>query len=122
MSRLLAALATALLVIYGCSVSGSTTAAEAAGPRFHRMLDEGGLAEIYAASSEELKGATTQQDFVSLLDAVHRKLGKTKSSTKQGWNINYHTSGTFVTLAYKTSYEQGEADEQFIFRMQANVP
>jgi hypothetical protein len=48
-------------------------------------------------------------------------LGKTKSAEKRGWNVNYHTSGTFVTLTYKTSYVEGEADEQFVYRLEGTV-
>jgi hypothetical protein len=57
------------------------------------------------------------EDFVALLEAVHRKLGELKSADKQNWNINFHTSGTFVTLTYKTSYSEGDAAEQFVYRI-----
>ena len=49
---------------------------------------------------------------------MHRKLGLTKSSMAQSWNVNYHTSGTFITLSYATTYEGGDAREQFVFRLQ----
>jgi hypothetical protein len=55
-----------------------------------------------------------------LLDAVHRNLGDTKSAVDEAWNVNYHTSGTFITLTYKTVYGEGEAAEQFVFRMQGD--
>lgn len=106
-----------LLVLSGCSPTADTEAAEQAVPKFHQLLDAGRFAEIYELSSEELKKVASKQDFLALLEAVHRKLGNTKSSQKQTWNINYHTSGTFVTLVYKTTYAEGEASEKFVFRM-----
>jgi hypothetical protein len=110
-----------LLVLSGCSASADTAAAEQAVPQFHRSLDAGRFAEIYEQSSDDLKKVASKQDFLSLLEAVHRKLGNTKSSEKQAWNINYHTSGTFVTLVYKTAYAEGEASEKFVFRMHGSA-
>jgi hypothetical protein len=121
MTRTFLRLVALAFALTGCSVSADTAAAEAGVPRFHQLLDAGKFVEIYEQSSEDLKKTATQQDFVALLEAVHRKLGNTKSSDKQGWNINYHTSGTFVTLTYKTVYAEGEAAEQFVFRMQGSV-
>ena len=62
---------------------------------------------------------TTREKFVAFLAAVHRKLGVMKSTKQRGWNVNYHTSGTFVTLTYATTYERGEAVEQFVYRLRA---
>lgn len=121
MTRKFLRLITLAFVLAGCSVSADTAAAEAGVPTFHQLLDAGQFVEIYEQSSDDLKKSTTQQDFVALLEAVHRKLGNTKSSDKQGWNINYHTSGTFVTLTYKTVYAEGDAAEQFVFRMQGKA-
>ncbi len=102
----------------GCSMSVDTALAEQAVPRFHEELDAGQFDAIYEASADELKQATTQREFVAFLDAVHRKLGNTKASDKTGWNVNYQTSGSFVTLAYKTTFDGGSAQEQFVFRLQ----
>ncbi len=57
-------------------------------------------------------------DFTELLSAVSRKLGTKKSSTNVNWNINYHTSGTFVTLTQNTEFERGDAEEQFVYRIE----
>jgi hypothetical protein len=114
---LLVALAVTLL---GCARSADTAAAEQAVLNFHELLNAGRFTEIYELSSDELKKASTQSDFVALLDVVHRKLGNTKSAVDQAWNVNYHTSGTFITLTYKTVYSEGGAAEQFVFRMQGD--
>jgi hypothetical protein len=101
----------------GCSMSADTALAEQAVPKFHEELDAGHFDAIYDASADELKSATTQQEFVALLEAVHRKLGNTKASDESGWNVNYQTSGSFVTLGYKTTFDGGSAEEQFVFRL-----
>jgi len=119
--RLLAVSISTLSLLCACSMSGDTAVAEQAVPKFHEFLDAGRFAEIYEGASADLKNAGSQGDFVALLDAVHRKLGMVKSSEKQGWNVNYDTSGTFVTLTYKTTYAEGEAGEQFVYRIKGSA-
>jgi hypothetical protein len=105
------------LAMAGCTMSADTKLAEDAVPKFHEMLDAGQFDEIYAGAGDELKHVATKQDFVALLAAVHRKLGASKTSTEKGWHVNIHTSGTIVTLNYATTYAQGEAGEQFVYKL-----
>ncbi|HEX6832274.1 MAG TPA: DUF4019 domain-containing protein [Rudaea sp.] len=107
----------ALAALAGCSTSQTMSLAEQQVPRFHELLDAGKFQEIYSDSSDELKKASSEKDFIALLEAIHRKLGPSRSSEKQSWNINMHTSGTFVTLVYKTTYSEGEASENFVYRV-----
>jgi hypothetical protein len=107
-----------VISLTGCSMSADKTVAEGAVTSFHTKLDAGQFDTIYADSSEDLKSVTTHEKLVALLEAVHKKLGATKSSKEQSWNVNFHTSGTFITLTYATSYESGDASEQFVYRLQ----
>ena len=116
--RLLAGLCLLVAALGGCSMSADTALAEQAVPKFHEQLDAGSFDAIYDASGDALKKATTHQDFVDFLGAVHRKLGKTRQSAKTGWNVNYQTSGSYVTLTYKTNFEGGDAQEQFVYLLQ----
>jgi hypothetical protein len=100
-----------------CSFSADTKKIEQEVQHFHDLLDAGKSAAIYAAASDEFKKASTQEDFVALLDAVHRKLGDFKSTSQKGWNVNYNTSGKFVTITYETVYAEGKAAEQFVYRV-----
>ena len=118
MTRRLVALIAAVCALCACSMSADSELAEQAVPAFHSQLDAGHFEEIYAQSAEELRQATSQQDFVAFLGAVHRKLGNTKASEKTGWRVNYQTSGRFVTLAYRTSFDAGAAQEEFVYRLQ----
>lgn len=118
MPRLQLGVITLVSILCGCSMSADTAVAEQAVPKFHEELNAGRFDAIYNESGDELKKATTQPDFVALLEAVHRKLGNTKASDKTGWNVNYQTSGSFVTLGYKTTFDGGDAQEQFVFRLQ----
>src|SRR5258708_33833825 len=115
MRKLTAAL---LVVLAGCSMSADTKMAEEAVARFRTMLDAAQFEAIYAESADDLRKATTRDKFIAFLEAVHKKLGITKSAKEESWNVNYHTSGTFITLSYGTSYERGDAREQFVYRLQ----
>ena len=117
-SVLPAILLIAILALAGCSAGDNTKLAAAGVTEFHRLLDAGEFDRIYADASADLKQPTSQEDFVALLAAVRRKLGTTKSSSQQGWNINYNTSGRYITLAYATVYSDGEAAEQFVYRIE----
>jgi hypothetical protein len=104
--------------LFGCSGAKDVSVAEEAVTQFHALLDSGQFVEIYQLSSDELKRVSKQNDFVALLDAIHRKLGNTKSAVRQNWLINYHTSGTFITLTYHTVFGEDEAAEQFVYRIE----
>lgn len=104
-------------IVGACSMSADTALAEKQVPQFHALLDEARTAEIYARASEDLKNAATEADFVALLDAVRRKLGRVQTTENHIWNVNYDTSGTFAPLVYKTHYSGGEAAETFVYRI-----
>jgi hypothetical protein len=104
-------------LLAACSVSADTSQAEQGVRHFHELLDAGQSAAIYEAAGEDLKKVSTEAEFVAFLDAVHRKLGSSRSSSQKGWNVNYGTSGKFITLNYVTVYAEGEATEQFVYRL-----
>ena len=116
LKRFLIAIAVAL-TISGCSTSKDTELAEKKVAEFHSLLDTKRFGEIYATSADDLRTAAKEQEFLALLEAVNRKLGTVKQADRQAWNVNYHTSGVFVTLTYKTAYTEGDASEQFIYRI-----
>jgi len=107
-----------MLVVAGCSSSADISAAEREVEEFRKLMAAQQYAAIYAASTQDLKQAATEEDIGKLLDAVNRKLGKLASVEKSGWHVNVNTSGTFVTLGYKSKYERGDATEQFVYRLE----
>ena len=60
---------------------------------FHRQLDAGNFVDVYAATDPDLKKATTEQDFVAKLDAVHRKLGTVRASRRDGSERQFDERG-----------------------------
>ncbi|HEX7251570.1 MAG TPA: DUF4019 domain-containing protein [Thermoanaerobaculia bacterium] len=102
-----------------CNFSKDMEAAESEVTRFHGDLASGKYDEIYDEASDDLKKATSREDFVRLLKAVHTKLGPTRESNRTGFNMNLNTSGHFVTLTYDTKFEKGKGTEQFTYRVTA---
>jgi hypothetical protein len=89
--------------------------AEAAIVDFHRQFNEGKFKELYAAGHEDLKNATTEEDFVKLLEAINRKLGKHVKSTEAGWRVNSFNLKTVAVLTQKTEFEHGKGTETFSY-------
>lgn len=106
----------ATLALESCNPIKDTRLADAAVAEFHKKLDRGAFGEIYSGTNEEFKAATKEQDFVSLLEAVHRKLGSIQSSERFTWRINSFNLKTNITLVYKTKFQNGEATETFVWR------
>ena len=108
------------VVLAACSNSADKKAAEQAVVDFHEMLDASQFDAIYVGSAQDMKNAVKQEEFVTFLQAVHKKLGNLKSTVPQGWRINYQTSGTFVALGYETHFAEGDATEEFTYRVDSN--
>src|SRR5882672_4553993 len=63
-----------LLLLAACSISQEAKIAEREVGNFHEKANSGKYVELYGQSSGELKQATSEIDFVQLLEGVHRKL------------------------------------------------
>ena len=91
--------------------------------QFHSQLDSERYQEIYATADEGLQKTTTEGDFVTLLQAVHKKLGKVQTSQRSNFQVGISTGeGTVVTLVYQTTFDQGSGTEQFLWHMRDNQP
>ena len=63
---------------------------------------------------------TSEQQMTEYLKAVYRKLGEMKDAKQVGWRVNTTTAGTQVFLAYKTTFAEGDATEEFVFMVNGN--
>ena len=106
-----------VLLVVGCGGKQQVASAEAAVTQFHADLNAGNFDQIYLASDPAMKNASSQEKFVALLDAVHRKLGPVKSANRQTFFINYGTAGKFLRLTYATQYDTDNATKEFVFRL-----
>jgi hypothetical protein len=87
--------------------------ADAAVGRFHADLDEGNYEQIYLDADEHFRQGGKKEEFIKLLDAMHRKLGNTRRAIRIDVSANAGLTGTFITTRYSTNFENGQAAETF---------
>jgi hypothetical protein len=106
------------MIMAGCTgMFKGKKAGEQAIAEFHRLYNEGKVAGIYATSDAKFKKATTEKQFLELMGAIQKKLGKVTASTNAGFNVNTFNLTTRVVLNQKTTFEQGSGTEVFTFEM-----
>lgn len=84
---------------------------------FHQQFNEQKLKEIYAATHPDFKAETKEADFLALLEAMQRKLGKHVKSTDAGWMINSVNGQTSIKVTQESEFEQGKGTEIFNYRV-----
>ena len=111
-----AAVAALLCVGLACgAIKDGKPAAESGVIEFHSRLNEEKYDEIWDTSHQQLKDVSSREDLVKLLTAVRTKLGRVVDSKAQSWNVGNYNLTTTVTLTQATEFENGKADEKFVF-------
>jgi hypothetical protein len=101
-------------------MSKSKEIAERAVNVFHLQLDSERYSETYAQADEDFRKASSQEEFEKLSRAIHQKLGKVQSANQVGYIVNASSSGTYVTLTYDSTFANGKATEQFVWRLKGD--
>lgn len=110
------ALAAALFALFACSGKEAVQQSESnAVPRLHELYDAENFDRIYADAHEKFRETTPKADYDKFMASVRRKLGRVKSTKREGWNVNVGTGGTRVVLTYTTEFERGKGTETFTF-------
>ena len=117
MQRLLCVFAClcASLIVVACGTQKGLTAADTAVVRFHQLQNSQDYAAIYAQADQKFRDATKQDDFVTLMNAIHKKLGPVGSAERKSFFVNYNTSGSQIRVNYATKFGEGDAEEQFVW-------
>jgi serine protease inhibitor ecotin len=100
-----------------CSLTKGKGIAEAAVVKFHNQYNAEQFHEIYNQADGGFKKEVNEAEFISLLEAVRRKLGTMKQANPAGWGINATTMGTMATLSYEIEFSEGKGQEQFVFHV-----
>ena len=106
----------AAAMLAGCGVKESIEHASVEVDAFHKDLDAGNWQDVWTHADPQLRQASQRDQFEKLMEAIHRKLGRVRSSKQAGWNANTTTGGSFVTLTMQTAFEKGTGVETFVFR------
>ena len=117
------AFAALIILLTSCGSGKDIAAAQQGVGQFHSQLDSEQYHEIYAAADDSFHKATTETDFIALLQAIHRKLGKTQKSEQRTFQVGWYTgTGKTVTLGYDTNFAGGAASEQFVWGLRGDQP
>ncbi len=125
MSHRLGVLALCLgaLFVFGCSAGEARSRAEEElVPTFHAQYDRNQFDAIYDGATDEFRKSTSKADYDQFMNAVRKKLGRVKSTSRQTWNVNVGTGGTRVVLTYDTEFENGKGSETFTFLQAGSEP
>lgn len=88
---------------------------------FHAQLDTEQYNSIYVATDEKFHSATTEADFVKLLQAIHNKLGTVQEANLRNTGVAWYAGqGATVTLVYDTKFADGKGSEQFVWHIKDN--
>ena len=104
----------------GSGVAEGRSMANASVQHFHDQLNAAQFEQIYTESDARFQSDASKEDILKLFEAVHRKLGNTKSQNLSFWNVNTTTNGFFITVVYDTSFERGSAQENFTWVKEGN--
>jgi hypothetical protein len=113
--------AAACLALSGCFASKDKSAAEAAVTQFHQLVDAQRFQDIYRNGANELRNATSEDEFNRTLQRVHDRLGAVAQAQEQGWEVNFNNGITRVDLNYNTRFASGSA-EHFRYIVSNGVP
>ncbi|HWO35009.1 MAG TPA: DUF4019 domain-containing protein [Candidatus Acidoferrum sp.] len=117
--RYLVAICVAGILLCSCGSSAKNLQlAEQNVEQFHSELDSEQYAAVYAASDEKFHQATSESDFVKLLEAIHRKLGNVQQANLHTTGVAWFAGqGATVTLVYQTKFAEGAGTEQFVWHV-----
>lgn len=104
----------------GSGVAEGRAMANAAVQHFHDQLNAAQFEQIYLESDTRFQKAANKEDILKLFEAIHRKLGNTKSQSLSFWNMNATTNGFFISVTYDTSFERGSGQENFTWVKNGN--
>jgi hypothetical protein len=114
-------LATVLLLGYfmwqcGSGMRAGARLSDDAVRRFHSQLDLEAYGNIVRESDEAFQNSGNHDEIIKFLAGVHSKLGLSRGFTRTNIFVNASSNGTFIKVAYQSTFDQGNAVEAFTWR------
>lgn len=100
----------------GSGMSAAATLSDDAVRHFHSQLDSQAYNDIVVGSDEAFQKSDSADEIIKFLAGVHTKLGASRGFTRANVFVNATTGGTFIKVAYNSTFEQGKAVEAFTWK------
>jgi len=107
-----------LAILSGCSAGKDLETAQTEVTRFHKMFDAARYADIYAMSGPEIRQDKSETEWNEMLAGVHNLYGNVTEAKSVGWNVNYSTGGSRVSLVYETKFARANGREEFVYDLE----
>ncbi|MCP5383729.1 MAG: hypothetical protein H6920_06920 [Sphingomonadaceae bacterium] len=99
--------------VVACNPMEQLGDADAAVAKFHEQMDKGQFDAIWEGAHEDFRKASPKAPATKFLADVHTRMGKMKSTEREGFNLNTNNGVTTVKVTHKTEFENGPATETF---------
>jgi hypothetical protein len=110
------------LSLLGEGCAKSREAAERGTQEFRRRVASGEFATIYKEAAPEFQKISAEANFAKFMERIGRKLGMWRSSQPPASHESSGTRGRTVTLTYASHFENGDAGEEFLWRIEGERP
>lgn len=101
---------------------GGTDDAKRGVANFRARAAQTSFSEIYWRAAPEFRQSGTEEQFLRVMTALDRKLGRWTSASEPGWNVTRGTGGQVVNLTYQSQFSKGAVSEQFTWRIEDGEP
>jgi len=103
-------------LVVSCTSSGpEIELATVAVSQFHDLYASGRYREIFANSDEAFQRATSENEWVRLLERVRIVMGTVEQANRIGTRVVYGNGSTTVAVTYATRFSGGTGTEDFTF-------
>ena len=109
-------------MLSGCAPDADRSQADRGVAEFHERFNRSAFGEIYDTADQSLRTTIPKDDFVSGLQAIRNGHGAAKTARQIAIDYNYSSDGRMVKILISTSFEKGDAEEQFIFMIDDHGP
>lgn len=109
--------------VTACATAATEAAVGDAAAVSHRDYSRGSYRDTYVAGDPEFISDVQLENWLSLLKKTKSQLGDVRSSTKRSYVYSASPQrGLVAATVYQTVFENGEAEERFLWRVDDRSP
>ncbi len=111
-----------MLLMLSCSFKQELSMTRSAVEGFHNRLEAQEDKQILTDATPEFRKSMNAETGGTLFARIRRKLGSPRVSKPISIRVNRMLTGTFIVAQFETSFDKGDAQENFTWRLQDGKP